>query len=293
MISRRERLLAEFVNRDLEFEHFCRMLDAPDKPVFAIWAGSGLGKTWLVSRFVAECERRAYRAVLVDEHRHVNYLAVFRAIRDAVGAQWFSRFTDLVNYYTVKNYNLQINIANAAPIQVLQNADVKESALGDVAGIIVKDLNLTEPRSDMDVPEMERMSRLTAQFVEDFAVALASQPIVVFFDAAEKMPDVTREWVWGTLFGRYVAEGKLPRALFVLAGREKPTYERDLGFLVEARQLQPLQEMHVMDYLGKRGIPDMHRHVLARMLLAAAAGQPNLIAMHTDRFLELQQAQGT
>lgn len=292
MMTREQVMLSEFVDRDPEFKHFCDMLDAARKPVFVLWASGGLGKTWLISKLVAECNQRGRCAVLVNEHHHVNYLSVFREIRDKVGGDHFSKFTALVDFFAGKIQNVSLNIAHTGPINVFPNASIDRSKVGDVAGVIVKEVNLTAPRDGIDVPEGERMIRLTQQFIEDFEGALAERPVVVFFDAAEKMPQVTREWLWETLFGNFLAADRIGKARFVLAGREKPTYNRDLSFLVEERQLGPLDEQNIEAYLAKRGVSEEHRHELALMLLGTAHGQPNLVAIHTDRYLALKQASG-
>lgn len=295
MTPRGEKLLAEFVDREMEFKYFCDMLDAAVKPIFVLWAGGGLGKTWLMSKLVAECGVRGRRAVVVDEHHHVTYLTLFHEIRDQLGEQHFSEFTKLEKSFADKTYNLNVNLAHTAPINVLAGATVKDSEVGDIAGIIVKvkELALMPSRSDMDVPEAERMIRLTRQFIEDFQVALAERPVVIFFDAAEKMPQETRIWLWETLFGSFLVDvPPLANARFVLATRDKPTYNRDMSFFVEERQLEPLDEHNVEAYLAKRGVPEVHRHELAIMLLATAQGQPNLVAMHTDSFIKLKQARG-
>jgi hypothetical protein len=288
-VTRSQQLLSRFVDRELEFKYFCEMLDAAMKPILVVWAEGGLGKTWLLEKLAAECRQRGYCAVLVDQYHHVNYLGVFRAICEEVGPQYFQNFTKLADSFTGKDYNLNVNVSHTGNVNVLTSAEVERSELGDVAGVIVKDVHLPAPLGDLDMRESERMIRLTQQFVADFEGALSERHVVVFFDAAEKMPHVTREWLWDTVFGRFLAEARIDKARFVLAGREKPAYNHDLRFLVEERQLGPLDEQNIEAYLSRRGVSEEHRHELAVMLLATTGGQPNLIALHTDRYLTLKE----
>jgi CHAT domain len=283
--TRSQQLLSRFVDREAEFKYFCRMLDTSTKPIFVVWADGGLGKTWLVKRLAEESEARGHCAVLVDEDHHVNYFSVLRAIQDKVGPHHFHPFADLVNYYTVPADSLNSQPAPARSVNGPSDARIEGSSSGALAAVTVEDRYLTAPRSGMDVPEAERMVRLTRQFVEDFEVALADRPVVVFFDAAQKMPAMTQDWLWRTVFGRFVAEGRLKNVRFVLTTREKPSYHRDLSDLVEERHLMPLDQQHVEIYLAKRGIAEEHRKVLAQWVRAAAEGHPDLIALHTDRFV--------
>jgi hypothetical protein len=284
-----ELLLSEFVDREMEFKHFCDMLDDPTKPIFVLWANGGLGKTWLISKLVAECRERGRRAVVVNEHHHVNYITLLREIRDQLGATYFSRLTEMIDSFTNRNVNLNVNVANTGSMSVFSDATLSASQADNVANVMVN-ANLVAPGSD--IVEHERMMLLTKQFIEDFKKALADRPVVVFLDAAEKMPHVTREWLWETFFESFLTDECFAEARFVLATRERPTYNRDLSVLVEERQLTPLDEANVEAYLAKRGIAEEHRHELAMMLLASAQGQPNLVAMYTDSFLKLKRARG-
>jgi GTPase SAR1 family protein len=291
MITRRERLLAEFVNRQVELDRFCSMIENSEKPIMVLWGGGGLGKSALLFRLVEECRGRNLRSVYVDESRHQNYLTVLRTIRDGIGPDNFSGFNDLVNFFTVKNYNLKIQIDHEGTINVASGAVIEGSRVGDIAGVVVKDLNLIDARSDMEVPESERRIRLTEQFLKDFETAVGQQRLFVFFDTIERMPEDTREWVWKTLLTPLL-DGRLESVRFVLAGREKPKCDRDLRLAVSESELKPLEEQHIVDYLARRGVSEEHRQDLAVMLLGSARGEPALVALQTDLYLERKRAVG-
>src|SRR6267378_2663119 len=292
MITRTERLLAEFVNREAQVDYFRRMLDEAERPILVLWGNGGLGKSSLVTRLIAECKDRNVTTAQIDESGHGNYLSILRAIRDAVSTEPFARFNDLVNFFTVRNYSLTIHIDSPGPIRVAEGANISGSQVGDIAGVIVKDFNILEPRNDMDVPAEERMARLTDRFLKDLATAAGGgRRIVIFFDTAEKMPKDTREWVWSRLLAPLL-ERALPNVRFVFAGREKPAVERFMSFLVQESELVPLKQEHIVDYLKRRGVNEEHRDELATLLLAVSEGNPHMIALQTDRYLETKRARG-
>ena len=286
-----ERRLAEFVNRTDEIGIFCNILDTGDPPIMMIWGDGGVGKSSLLERMTHECALRKLRKaeVVWTDTRNHNYLATMRKIREDVGAEFFNKFTDLVNYFTVPQYKLNISIDNVESISVANGAKFEGSTIGDIAGVIIKDSMLVIPRTDTDVPESERLARLTDCFIKDFTSALASgPPLIVFFDAIEKMTQDTHNWVWGELL-HSVQEGRLQNVRFVLCGREElpSDLDRDTKRIVKAVKLKPLEYDHIVDYLDKRGIAKSDHESLAKMLIVAAKGNPLQIANLTDGFLEM------
>lgn len=196
MITELERRLAEFVDREEEMDRFCEMLDTGEKPIMVVWGDGGVGKSSLMARMIHEVAQRKMRKAEVTwtETRNYDYLAIMRKMRDDIGVDYFESFTDLVNFFTVPQYELKIQVDHAASIAVAKGAQIETSTVGDIAGIVIKDSMLVVPRSDMAVPETERMARLTDRFLEDLTVALESgPPLTVFFDAIEKMGENNSE----------------------------------------------------------------------------------------------------
>ncbi len=290
-LSKLERHLAEFVDRDEEISRFCRMLQTEDWAIMVILGGGGIGKSLLLTRMIHECSlRKLLKAeVTWTDTRDHDYLAIMRKIRDDVGADLFGSFTDLVNFYTVPHYELKIKINGS--INVGQGAEV-EGTTGDIGGVIIKDSMISFPRDDMAVPEAERMARLTDAFISNLAAAIdGGPPLVVFFDAVEKMTVDTRNWVWGELL-ESLSDGRLRNINFVLCGREEPKLEqldRDMQLIVEGIELHPLELDHIVDYLEKRGIEENSRTELGEMLMAISKGNPLIIAQSVDAFLELHR----
>jgi hypothetical protein len=286
-----QRQLAEFVNREDEMRCFCRMLEEQDKTVMVVWGDGGVGKSSLLAKMIHECaSRHIPRAeVIWSDTRNHDYLAVMRKLRDDLGPEYFSGFTDLVNFFTVPQYDLKISLDGiAGDIRVAEGAQIAGSKVGDIAGIIIKDLMLATPRADMAVPESERMARLTDVFVEELAaVVTQGRGAVVLLDAAEKMSGSTRQWIWEELLGA-ARDGRLPGVNFVLCGREAPELDRDWRRCVELAQLKPLGREHIITYLGKRGVAEAAQAAVADMLLITTQGNILQIATHVDTFLEMQ-----
>ncbi len=286
MTTSAERLLAEFVDRESEMARFCEMLDSREISVFAVWGGGGVGKSSLQAKMIHEVASRklAKSEVLWSETRNHDLMAITRKIRDDFGLEAFSSFTDLVNFYTVPKHELTVNITGGGRIEVLSGAGITDSKVGDVAGIMIKDLMLTEPRSDMQVSESERRARLTDAFIEGMAKSLADRPAVVFFDATEKMTEEVEDWVWHELLTA-ACDGKMGQVKFVLCGRKEPKIGRIWRSSMEVTELEPLSEEHVIAYLERRGVEEAYREALADMMLPASKGSMLALATFVDDYL--------
>lgn len=303
MVSRIERRLAEFVDRDDEMSRFCAMLDSDDKAIMVVWGESGIGKSSLFLRMVHECAARSLpkAEVIWKESNPHDYLAVMRKIRDDAGAQHFGPFTDLVNYFTQEGYQPRIEVnltlASSGQIQVGAGMAVSESRVGDIAGVLIKDSMFVLPRPDMAVPPHERRDRLTRRFLADLRGAverLERRPLVLLLDAVEKMAPDAETWLWEQLLDA-VREGELPHVKFVLCGQKKPPDDRDWRMFLEEASLQPLGEQDIARYLAKRFAAmnpgDATVLMLARTIRMATRGNPAEIAKTVDFLEEEQKAQ--
>lgn len=284
-----EHRLQQFVNREDEMQQFCDILDTGEKPVMVVWGDSGIGKSSLLARMIHECAlRKLHKSEIVwTPTRNHDYMYIMRKIRDDVGVECFSRFTNLINYFTSSNYALKIKVESNGPIEVAKDAQIKNSKVRDIAGIIIKDLNITAPRADQAVPEEERMRRLTDQFVDDLAEATKDKTLMVFFDAIEKMTSETEAWVSNELLGA-VRDGRLSNIRFVLCGQKKPANIEEWSWMVEEAELRPLEREYIIEYLTKRGVNESSREDLADMLLVMTKGYADSIAKYVEAFLKMQ-----
>lgn len=287
-----ERRLSEFVNRDNELRRFCEMVESDNKFIMVVWGESGMGKSSLLARMIHECAQRKLRKAefVSKDTRSNDYMAIMRKIRDDVGVDFFKPFTDLINFYTKEGYQpkIELSVTVAGSIEVAKKAQIEGSNVGDISAVVIKDNMINVPRSDMAVPETERMAKLTDRFIEGLSMVVENELLVVFFDAGEKMSLDTEKWVWGELFGA-VRDGRLNNIKFVLCGQNPPKLDRDWRILVEEAELQPLGREHIINYLGKRGLDEASRPDLADMLLSHTKGKISQIAEMVDAFLQLKE----
>jgi len=289
-----ERQLAEFVDRSAEMTTFKHILDTGDPPIMVVWGQGGVGKSYLLAKMIHECaQREILKAEVVwTDTRSKDYLAIMRKIRDDIGLEYFNPFTDLVNYYTSPQYELKIKVEGSINTNI--NPNIKDATTGDIAGIIIKDLMIPEPRKDMAVPEEEKLARLTDIFIENFDKALKAlaveKPFVVFMDAVEKMSNDTHKWIWEELFA-CVGDGRLSNIRFVLCGRQEPPQENasEMRLIIEQTQLKPLEHEHIVQYLEKRSIDSSNHDELALMLMVSTEGNPLQIANSVDAFLKMSR----
>jgi hypothetical protein len=283
-----ERRLREFVDREQEMTVFTRVLSRRDKTVVVVCGDSGMGKSSLLARMAHECSLRGLRKVEVfcSDTRPYDYVNVMRKIRDDVDARSFPGFNDLVNYYTSKSYELRIKVEGGS-IQVAQGATIRDASTGDIAGIIVKDLMLNAPRTDMAVPREEQMMRLTDRFKEELRGVVAKEPMVVaFFDAVEKMSTETSQWLWGELL-KSVRDQEIPNVIAVVCGQRRPSLDRDWTLGAEFLDLRPVGEEHIIEYMQKRGIPGEREELRmgAKVLNLSTGGRLAQIADLVDSLL--------
>jgi hypothetical protein len=251
--------------------------------VWLVSGAGGMGKSSLLLRMMHECSSRTLPTaeVIWTETRNHDYLGVMRKIRDDIGAPKFQDFTKLVNFFTdPQPSRVEVAVDVKGAINVGQDLTVAGNGqVGTIAGVVVRDLMLTVPRSDLGIPDSERMARLTDQFIAELAAAAEVSRIVVFFDAVEKATDPTHRWIWGELFGA-LRDGRLLNVNFVVGGRTVPPIDEAFLPLVEQRALAPLSREHIIEYLIRRDLDpgEGQRQELADFILAFTGGNPLKVA---------------
>lgn len=248
--------LARFVDRKIEMRVFRTMLDksTPDRPITIIWGDGGIGKSTLMDWMEQECESCCLTKakVLWSDTRNHDYLGIMREFRDGLGADSFSQFNSLVNFFTVPQYKLEL-VVNSSGVSVGENMR-NEGSIRSMAGINVEDLNISVPRSDLGISEAERMTRLTDMFLRELDAAAKRNPLILFLDAFEKASELTRSWVCNELVGACL-DGRLANARIVMCGRIRPPLQDDWWVVVNEMHLSPLGLEDVIEYLDKSRLP--------------------------------------
>lgn len=292
--ARRERLLAQFVDRSAEMELFAKVLDSSDLPIMVVSAGAGMGKTSLMMRMVHEC---ALRGLLKAELEWssldvLDYMSVMRKLRDSLGVDEFSGFTDLINYYTDTSYTprLDINVnLQGGSVQVAGGAQISGSSVGDIAGVVLRDNMIVVQRPDITIPIEVRREQLTQRFLQGLARLSAAQKVVLFFSVTEKMSDLTYQWLWEQLL-KPIVDGALPNVRAILLGQRPAPADPDLAAFVACAQLKPLGLDDIDAYIAKRAaggvaISDETRRELAKMLALMTRGRPADVCSAVDLYV--------
>lgn len=280
-----DRKLAEFVDRTTQMERFCEILRSRTKPIIFVSGDGGSGKSSLLARMIHECSAQKIARARIEwtETRNPDYLAIMRSLRDDLEAEHFSSFTALVNAYYDDRVKLDLTVNSTGNISVGAGAQFGGSTVGQMSGVVVRDCMIVVPRRDLGVSENERMVRLTERFLADLAILTAKTPVVVFFDAVEKMADEARKWMWGE-FMAAVRDGRVPDIICVHCGRTKPDLDRDTRLAVEDTELGPLGLCDIEEYLTKRKVICSAPRDVATLILGFTKGHPIDVANAVDLF---------
>jgi len=292
-LNEMQRRLAEFVDRTTDMDRFCNVLDSSATPVMAVWADGGMGKSSLMARMIHECSLRELRKVeiIYTKGNIPDYLGIMRKCRDDLGANDFAALTDLINFYTVPEYNLTVDVnLGGGTINVANDMQIGDGAkVGNIAAVNIniplRDEMLSNPRGDMSISPAEQSRKLTDAFLTHLQAVSASSVIVIFIDGVERMQEETKEWFWELLISG-ISERGLTNVRVVLLGREKPDVDRYKKDLIVFNQLMPLAKADVIEYVRKRGIPEDECEGVAKTLMAAHKGLPLNIATTVDALLE-------
>lgn len=296
------RRLAEFVDRAAEMDLYAKVIDESDRQIMLVSGGTGMGKTSLLLRMIHESAQRKLQKAEVTwtDTLVYDYMAVLRKLRDDLGLEHFGAFTDLINYYTDANYQprldvrLNVDLGPQTSVKVAEGSQITGSAVGDIAGVLIRDNMIVVQRPDIAVPIEVRREELTRRFLAGLHDASANQRIVVFFDSFEKTSEATAQWVWEQLLPP-VRDGQLPNVRWIICGQRSPPQDRDwLDFLALA-ELKPLGPGDVEAYIRKRvagqvQMSDETFRYLAGMLQVATNGRPTDVAEKVDLFLASQRS---
>ena len=216
-----------------------------------------------------------------EDSRHFNYLDVMREIRKATDPTLFQLFNDRVNFYTVPNYEMNV--------EVLKGGQIKQSGVTVHIGhtVEIKDSMINVQRPDRDVTKNEIVIGMTNAFMPCFKALTSERPLVIFLDALEKADKLTNAWIWDELLTR-VRDEELRNLLVILSGRN--TFEPDPTFFdsSEVYALKPFKSEHILDYLEKRGLDRMD--FLADWILANSdKGNPLKVAQDVDNYIRFQR----
>lgn len=286
-ITEDEQLLEQFVNRDEHIDAFSKLLMSEKKVAMSLAGKSGMGKTWLISRMIHECsilDIKAVRISYVRDGIH-DYIGVMRQCRDTLDAKLFNAFTDLLNYYTVPQYKLQVE----GNIEVARGAQFDNSSVGVIAGVYVRDLHISDLNADLNIPEAERRERLSGHFLT--ALAKMTDRVVIFLEGVELMAEQTQEWFWRKFVGGVVNQ-RLLNFRFVISGQVEAAPDHLRKPLVVFSLIAPLKREDVVAYLRRRGVRPEEIEYTATTLMRIYKGRPYDIAAAVSAIIDAYEDEG-
>lgn len=277
-----DRIRTDFVDREDELRLFREMLAGVGPRLLYIRGDGGMGKSSLREVMSREVMERGLRKaeVVWSESRNYDYMGIMRRVRDDLGEDAFAQVTDLINFYTVPQYRLDLRLHGSHEISVLSGASLEHATVRSIGGIVIQDMRLENPRSDMSTPESERMIRLTDAFLACLQRATTERTTVLFFDAAEKMSGVTSQWLWDELLDR-ICDGALPGVRVVFCSRSLRSLGRKWRGAAEIVDLKRFSKEHIEDYLDKRGV-DLRMISVESVLNIASDGNVLELALLVD-----------
>jgi len=289
--------LVEFVDRQEILGAFQRLrtgaLDS--KRIILLQGAKGIGKSFLLRRLQAQCRQDQVSHALLDlaDLRGVEDIKIMRDVRDGIDAGEFSLFTDALNYYTKEGYSmkLQVEMINrdnrpAGGVAIGGQAQVGGTiAGGDV--IVISDNNLLAPRRDIEIDKRQMQDVLTRRFVEGVKAVCQQRQIVCLFDNVDFLGESISYWFWRDLIGPLVDQGNFLAVLTTAAGASSPAIDRWMQSAMESAALSRLSELHVVEYLGRRGVPEGDRRAVANFIMSDVGkyGHPEEMARLVDMYL--------
>lgn len=233
-------LIEDFVNRDEQLSTLWKIArQEAEHRIVLIYGPDGMGKTYLLGEFRAECEAEGINCACIEfvEGSDQCYMTIILSVLNQLGPEGFEHLAQTIAetralgaWETVPTAPAAVRMGHSAANPVPSGrrsggVDFHEAATiyGDVVG---RDAYYVTQIIQRDDPLVQQMiqARITAAF-RDCLVELATTRIVAFLlDSWERAITDTCHWLRDNLM-KWILDKKLPNALAVVAGTETP----DLG----------------------------------------------------------------
>ncbi len=269
--------LVEFVDRQEILLAFQRLLaGTPDaRRIILLHGASGIGKSSLLRRMQFQCrqERIPHALLELADARAVEDIKIMRDVRDSLGEEKFTPFTDLLNHYTKEGYALKLQV------EVLKRDDQPAGGVvvqGQVEGVVagrdvieIRDNYLSAPRRDIEIDPRSMQDALTDRFMETLISLCSRQRVVCLFDDIDRLDQPTAYWFWHDFLEPLVNQTNF---LAVLTATTAPPIERWVYTAIDSAALSNLPERHVAEYLERRGVPQTHREGVMGYIMSEIGG---------------------
>jgi hypothetical protein len=281
-----------FVDRLKQLDRFRKSLEgATSRRIILISAPSGMGKSWLLKRFVNEAASRGARSVLIDfsDGQAYDVLTLVRRFRDLLGASHFNKLTAAINEATAPRLVISDGGGGGGTGVNFGSSQLGDVSIGDVAGRnIIKD-NLFIVQADNPLVIQAIEDRITQVFFECLGEVTVAGPVLFLFDTYERTsqssdvwsPNVTDRWITRELLTR-IREGRLMNTVVVLAGRRLPDFGADWAQVIGNLPIELFTQADVATYLrDNRGLTNL-TDTEVQTLFNAVQGNPQLLGIIGD-----------
>ena len=286
-------IIEDFVNRERYLDILWQALNQNiHKRIILIPGDEGIGKTYLLEEYHAECKQGKIPCVRIDflESANRTYLGIVHAVRMQLGANGFAHLDNTVRQNLAPSSQEKLLLPPAA-LDVAHQVDASRSSgersggvdfsgpaqIGhDVAGrdiiYLFQIIQREEPQVQEDV-----QGRITEALRSCLIELASTQSIAFLFDSWELAPTATRDWLSANLFA-WALDKELPKGVVIVAGFQVPYVSR-LQIRVESLMLTYLSEEAVRIYwVEKRGLSPEEVPHITRL----THGKPSAVAMLAD-----------
>jgi hypothetical protein len=267
--SARER----FIDRDPDAASFRQFLETNACALMLVHGPTGVGKTWLLDRFMMEARRCSWRpaALIWRRTRHDSFLSLLKAYHEDLGPE---RMPELSRALQAQQAYAERGSA-AGSIEIAQGADLRDAQIGRIVGheqnfVVHGDLHLGS-QTNVEL-HRDRLLLLTHAFCGDLVTLSRQERLLLILDGHDEMPPTTIEWLWEECIRLLDDEGVWPRLKFVLCGETQAKLGGGIR-AVNARvhEVVPLTRdseniaQYLRAHLRARGFDEAHIHVMAQV----------------------------
>ncbi len=191
----RQARLASFVDRTLEVSAFRAFLNESNKVLFWIYGESGLGKSTLLTKLIAESLPPGCLVVELSGStaRQLEPLDLMLSICEQMDRETFFHFYEMVEQS--RRQQLLIDLALPGAVSVASEAKFENNEIGTIAGVQIESLNVNiAPTADAAFAQNE-VNRITDCFINDLAAYGQTGHALIGIDAAERLPTRCKDWL--------------------------------------------------------------------------------------------------